>query len=116
MSACSFCGKTPPAVELHAGRDGSKICQSCVSGLASSTPPAFKPIPGRVLPRFAGVSTFFRLPHWEQVKGADVAILGVPFDGGTSYRPGARFAPRAIRAASVMGRGFQTGTRADIFQ
>ncbi|MEW5851449.1 MAG: agmatinase [Myxococcota bacterium] len=116
MTTCSFCGKTVEGTALHAGRDGSAICHACVSSLAQQSPPEFKPIPGRVLPRFAGIPTFFRLPHWEQVKGADVAILGIPFDGGTSYRPGARFAPRAVRAASCMGRGFQTGTRADIFQ
>src|SRR5438105_1491129 len=53
-------------------------------------PPAFKPTPGREMPRFAGIATFFRLPLWEKVQGADVAILGVPLDAGTTYRPGAR--------------------------
>jgi guanidinopropionase len=78
--------------------------------------PDFTPISGRVLPRFAGISTFFRLPLHEAVVGADVAVLGVPFDSATTYRPGARFAPREIRAASCMGRGWQTGTRSDIFK
>src|SRR5207245_2736375 len=41
-------------------------------------------------PRFAQPATFMRLPHVEDPRGLDVAIVGVPYDGGTSYRPGAR--------------------------
>ena len=55
-------------------------------------------------PRFGDIATFARLPHTRDLKGVDLAILGIPFDGGTTYRPGARFAPRAIRDASVMNR------------
>jgi agmatinase len=58
------------------------------------------PVSGTVVPRFAGPSTFARLPETRDVKRCDVAILGIPFDGGTSYRPGARFGPQAIRQAS----------------
>ncbi|QYU70880.1 agmatinase [Leptolyngbya sp. 15MV] len=58
----------------------------------------------RVFPRFAGVATFGRYPLLEQVppehRPVDWAIYGVPFDGGVTYRPGARFGPRAIRAES----------------
>ena len=59
-----------------------------------------QPVSGTVVPRFAGPSTFARLPERRDVDACDVAILGVPFDGGTSYRPGARFGPQAIRQAS----------------
>lgn len=62
-----------------------------------------KPIPpvsGTIVPRFAGPSTFARLPEMRDVPRCDVAILGIPFDSGTSYRPGARFGPQAIRQAS----------------
>ena len=41
-----------------------------------------------------------RLPHVEDPRGLDVAIVGVPYDGGTSYRPGARLGPREIRSQS----------------
>lgn len=58
------------------------------------------PVPGTEVPRFAGASTFARLPAVDRVADFDVAFLGVPFDGGTSYRPGARFGPIAVRAAS----------------
>ena len=63
------------------------------------TPP-IEPVSGTVLPRFAGPSTFCRLPELRDVPYCDVAILGIPFDSGTSYRPGARFGPQAIRQAS----------------
>ena len=52
------------------------------------------------VPRYAGLGTFARIPLIESVPDYDVAILGVPFDGGTSYRPGARFGPMGIRQAS----------------
>lgn len=58
------------------------------------------PVSGTVVPRFAGPSTFARLPETRDVPHCDVAILGIPFDSGTSYRPGARFGPQAIRQAS----------------
>jgi len=60
------------------------------------------PVDARSVPRYAGRSTFARLPAISEVKNAAVAILGVPFDAGTSYRPGARFGPEAIRQASRM--------------
>ena len=59
-----------------------------------------EPISGTVIPRFAGPSTFARLPELCDVSHCDVAIVGIPFDAGTSYRPGARFGPQAIRQAS----------------
>jgi len=59
-----------------------------------------QPVSGTKVPRFAGASTFARLPELRDVPSCDVAIVGVPFDAGTSYRPGARFGPQAIRQAS----------------
>src|SRR5262245_6408789 len=47
-----------------------------------------------------------RLPHVDDAAGLDVAVVGVPFDGGTSYRPGARLAPREIRAQSSLIRPY----------
>ncbi|HTY29447.1 MAG TPA: arginase family protein, partial [Mycobacterium sp.] len=58
------------------------------------------PVDGRLVPRFAGAATFARLPEIDRVTDYDVAVLGVPFDNGTSYRPGARFGPVAVRQAS----------------
>ena len=59
-----------------------------------------QPVSGTKVPRFAGPSTFARLPELRDVESCDVAIVGVPFDAGTSYRPGARFGPQSIRQAS----------------
>ena len=68
--------------------------------MSADPKPPIQPISGTVLPRYAGRSTFARLPEYRDVSACDVAILGVPFDAGTSYRPGARFGPQAIRQAS----------------
>ena len=57
-------------------------------------------------PRFAQPATFMRLPHVEDPRGLDVAIGGVPYDGGTSYRPGARLGPREIRSQSSLIRSY----------
>ena len=57
-------------------------------------------------PRFAGLRTFARLPQLEAVGRADVAVLGAPFDGAASFRPGARFGPAAIREASLLLRPY----------
>ncbi len=52
--------------------------------------------------RFTGISTFLRLPNITQPEELDIAMVGVPFDGGTTYRPGPRFGPRHVRAQSAI--------------
>src|SRR5688572_18323446 len=61
----------------------------------------FKPVDGRLVPRYSGVATFLRLPLHTVVEDLDVALLGVPWDGGVTYRPAARLGPRALREAST---------------
>lgn len=58
------------------------------------------PIDASRTPRFAGPPTFALLPRRDEVTRCDVAVVGVPFDAGTSYRPGARFGPSAVRQGS----------------
>ncbi|HEY7453026.1 MAG TPA: agmatinase [Thermoleophilaceae bacterium] len=58
------------------------------------------------VPRFAGVRTFARLPQLSEVGRADVAVLGAPFDGATTFRAGARFGPAGIREASLLLRPY----------
>lgn len=65
-----------------------------------------RPMSGRESPRFAGIKTFFRLPATPVDGAYEAGIFGVPYDGAVSYRPGARFAPTAVREASSTGRGF----------
>ncbi|MDX3246931.1 arginase family protein, partial [Streptomyces sp. ME18-1-4] len=64
-----------------------------------------------VSPRYAQLATFMRLRHDPAPVGRDVVVVGAPYDGGTSYRPGARFAPRAIRHESCLihGTGIDRG-------
>jgi agmatinase len=59
-----------------------------------------------VVPRFAGPPTFARLPRLDEVSDVDVAIVGVPFDSGVSYRPGARFGPAHVRESSRLLRPY----------
>ena len=57
-------------------------------------------------PRYGGFPTFARLPRLDQVDHYDVAVVGVPFDSGVSYRPGARFGPAHIRQSSRLLRPY----------
>jgi len=76
----------------------------------------YKPLSGREFPRYSAVKTFFRLPQASLQDDFDIGIVGVPFDGGVSYRPGARFAPSKVRDISSLGRGFHWGRGEDIFK
>ncbi|WP_165436381.1 agmatinase [Amycolatopsis suaedae] len=64
------------------------------------------PVDSSKVPRFAGFATFARLPRADEVERADVAVVGVPFDAGVSYRPGARFGPAGLREASRLLRPY----------
>jgi agmatinase len=64
------------------------------------------PVDATQVPRFAGPATFARLPTLDSVGRADVALVGVPFDAGVSYRPGARFGPAHIRQSSRLLRPY----------
>ncbi len=63
-----------------------------------------RPVDGTAVPRFAGPATFMRLPIRADANGLDIAIFGIPFDGGTTNRPGTRHGPRQLRDASGMMR------------
>ncbi|HTS72589.1 MAG TPA: agmatinase [Gaiellaceae bacterium] len=66
-------------------------------------------------PRFTGPRTFARLPWVKDLDGVDAAVYGLPWDGGTSFRPGARFGPEAIRSASGMIRTYNPVQRVQVF-
>ena len=80
------------------------------------TPPRHRPLDAQVIPRFAGVRTFMRLPHTNDLTGVDAAVFGIPFDTATSYRTGARFGPEAIRSASALLRPFHAGFGIDLVE
>ncbi len=67
------------------------------------------PVDATRVPRFAGPATFARLPRLDEVTSPDVAVVGVPFDTGVSYRPGARFGPAHVRASSKLLRPYHPG-------
>lgn len=66
----------------------------------------FKPISGMDLPRFAGMPSFMRLPNMDfdhaRIDDVDIGLIGVPWDSGTTNRPGPRHGPRQLRDASTM--------------
>jgi len=79
------------------------------------SPPHNQPLGGNEMPRFAGPATMMRLPSATSAEGLDACFVGVPFDIGTSNRPGARFGPREIRAESCLLRPYNMATRAAPF-
>lgn len=64
------------------------------------------PIDSSKIPRYAGLSGFARLPRLDQVQHADIAVVGIPFDSGVSFRSGARFGPNHVREASRLLRPY----------
>jgi guanidinopropionase len=54
------------------------------------------------LPRFSGIPTFMRVPPCTDLSALDIVLAGVPFDGGVTARPGARYGPREIRNMSTL--------------
>lgn len=72
-----------------------------------------QPVSSLDVPRFAGISTFMRLPliQASKAKGIDIGLIGVPFDGGTTNRPGPRHGPRQVREMSQMIRRVNPATK-----
>ena len=76
------------------------------------------PVDATQVPRYAGEGTFARLPRLDQAElggQADVAIVGIPFDSGVSYRPGARFGPAHIRESSRLLRPYNPELKVPVF-
>jgi agmatinase len=82
----------------------------------SGTRPRFHPPDASTAPRYTGPRTFARLPHVQLPhEDVDAAVVGVPFDTATSFRPGARFGPEAIRSASSLLRPYHPPLGVDVF-
>jgi agmatinase len=79
-------------------------------------PPRYTPPDASRAPRYTGVRTFARLPHVRDPEGVDIAVVGVPFDTATSFRPGARFGPAAIRDGSILLRPWHPPLEVDVFE
>ncbi len=78
--------------------------------------PRPRPVDAQVVPRFAGVRTFMRMPYTTDLAGVDAAVYGIAFDTGTSYRTGSRFGPEAIRSASALLRPYHAGYGIDLVE
>ncbi len=78
------------------------------------TDPFFQPVSAMELARFAGVPTFMRLPGMTldhaRIAEVDIGLVGIPWDGGTTNRPGARHGPRQLRDYSTMIRAMNPVT------
>jgi agmatinase len=74
------------------------------------------PIDSLETPRFCGVPTFMRLPQATTLEGIDAAIIGLPSDSGAPFRTGARFAPNAVRAMSIMLRPINPYRNVNVFE
>ncbi len=79
-------------------------------------PPRYQPANSLESPRFSGVRTFARLPHVRTVEEVDLAIVGLPFDTGATFKVGARFGPEAVRSASVMLRPYNPELDVQVFE
>ena len=77
--------------------------------------PRYGPPDASKAPRYTGVRTFARCPHVTALDDVDVAVVGIPFDTATSRRPGARFGPEGIRAASLLLRPWHPPLEVDVF-
>jgi agmatinase len=77
--------------------------------------PRYEPPDAFAAPRFTGVRTFGRCPVADGPDGVDVAVLGIPFDTGTTNRPGTRFGPEAIRSASIALRPYNPVQDVQVF-
>ncbi len=82
---------------------------------AEAGTPRHGPPDAAEVPRYSGIRTFARCPHTRDLEGVDVAAVGAPFDTTTSFRPGARFGPEAIRSASVLLRNYHPPLDVEVF-
>lgn len=112
------CFRAVVRVPAHSNQrviDGTEGTEGKVTHTMSSNETPRGPVDSSRVPRYAGPATFARLPRLDEVGTADVAVVGVPFDSGVSYRPGARFGGNAIREASRLLRPYNPAQDASPF-
>src|SRR4051812_5784173 len=81
----------------------------------AGTRPHYGPPDATKSPRYTGLRTYARCPASTDWANADVAVIGVPFDTATSFRPGPRFGPAALREASLLLRPWHPALGIDVF-
>jgi len=75
-----------------------------------------QPVDALLYPRFSGIATFMRLPYVPRAEELDIAIIGIPYDGGATYRPGPRFGPRHVRDQSSIIRPWNPALHLNPFE
>ena len=78
--------------------------------------PRYQPADSMTTPRFSGVRTFARLPHIQTTEEVDVAVVGLPFDTGATFKVGARFGPESVRSASHLLRPYNPELDVQVFE
>src|SRR2546422_63220 len=111
---------TPPPTTTASAESrimtGTTLCSGMESEGKTGERPLYGPSDSKVSPRFSGIRTYARLPLVTgRLEGVDVAIVGIPFDTGGTYRVGARFGPEHIRSASALMRPYHSGSGVPIF-
>ena len=89
-----------------------KRSQARSSGTSSNP----MPVDALVSPRFSGIATFMRLPQVSRADELDIALIGIPYDGGTTYRSGPRFGPRRVREQSAIIRPWNPALNINPFE
>lgn len=106
--------------ELPTTAHDKEVAQGLEHGLPGASSIVDRTIPTfsrGELPHFAGINTFMKAPFLDDIRDVgtyDVAVLGVPFDGGTTYRPGTRFGPQGIRRISALYTPYNYETGVDL--
>jgi len=106
------------ARDVSSSEKGRGKARASASGQASSRGAHFGPPPATAR-RSGGIASFLRLPVADdpaRIPSVDVLLAGVPFDGGSAFRPGARFGPRAVREASAFASPFSGALGVDVFR
>lgn len=106
-----------PAGAEHAGTEhaGAEPAVAEPAGADRDRAVPVGPVDASVNPRYSGIATFARLPRIEDVERADIAVVGIPFDTGVSYRPGTRFGPSHVRESSRLLRPYNPAQDASPF-
>ncbi len=88
------------------GRKGESVEPERIVETTADGQERVGPVNAALTPRWVGPATFARLPRTDQVDHTDIAVVGIPFDSGVSYRSGARFGPNHVRESSRLLRPY----------
>jgi len=91
--------------QKHSAHSTPQDPETIMKELASQSKTPLSPL--LLEPPYVGIATFFRLPYQEDYTKLDIALVGVPYDGGLTARTGTRVGPRAVRDFSCLVGGYE---------